>query len=163
MNAHDKTIDVNEILRYLPHRYPFLLIDRVLSLELDKRVVAIKNVTINEPFFVGHFPHLPVMPGVLVVEAMAQAAGVLSFATMGRRSDDNSVFYFAGIDEARFKRPVVPGDQLRLEVDILRKSRLIWKFKGSASVDGQVVAEAQLMCALRDIAGREPATADAAA
>jgi 3-hydroxyacyl-[acyl-carrier-protein] dehydratase len=163
MKAQNKTIDVNEILRYLPHRYPFLLIDRVLELEPDRRVVAIKNVTINEPYFVGHFPHLPVMPGVLVVEAMAQAAGVLSFATMGRRSDDNSVFYFAGIDEARFKRPVVPGDQLRLEVDILRKSRLLWKFKGSASVDGQIVAEAQLMCALRDIAGREPATADGAA
>jgi 3-hydroxyacyl-[acyl-carrier-protein] dehydratase len=163
MKAQTKTIDVNEILRYLPHRYPFLLIDRVLELEPDKRVVAIKNVTINEPYFVGHFPHLPVMPGVLVVEAMAQAAGVLSFATMGRRSDDNSVFYFAGIDEARFKRPVVPGDQLRLEVDILRKSRLLWKFKGRASVDGQTVAEAQLMCALRDIAGRDPATADGAA
>ncbi len=164
MKAQNKTIDVNEILRYLPHRYPFLLIDRVLELEPDRRVVAIKNVTINEPYFVGHFPHLPVMPGVLVVEAMAQAAGVLSFATMGRRSDDNSVFYFAGIDEARFKRPVVPGDQLRLEVDILRKSRLLWKFKGSASVDGQVVAEAQLMCALREIAGREPiATPEGAA
>ena len=163
MKTQNKTIDVNEILRYLPHRYPFLLIDRVLELEPDRRVVAIKNVTINEPYFVGHFPHLPVMPGVLVVEAMAQAAGVLSFATMGRRSDDNSVFYFAGIDEARFKRPVVPGDQLRLEVDILRKSRLLWKFKGSASVDGQMVAEAQLMCALRDIAGREPATDDGAA
>jgi 3-hydroxyacyl-[acyl-carrier-protein] dehydratase len=163
MKPQTKTIDVNEILRYLPHRYPFLLIDRVLELEPDRRVVAIKNVTINEPYFVGHFPHLPVMPGVLVVEAMAQAAGVLSFATMGRRSDDNSVFYFAGIDEARFKRPVVPGDQLRLEVDILRKSRLLWKFKGSASVDGQIVAEAQLMCALRDIGGRDPATADGAA
>jgi 3-hydroxyacyl-[acyl-carrier-protein] dehydratase len=163
MKAQTKTIDVNEILRYLPHRYPFLLIDRVLELEPDRRVVAIKNVTINEPYFVGHFPHLPVMPGVLVVEAMAQAAGVLSFATMGRRSDDNSVFYFAGIDEARFKRPVVPGDQLRLEVDILRKSRLLWKFKGSASVDGQIVAEAQLMCALRDIEGRDPVTADGGA
>jgi 3-hydroxyacyl-[acyl-carrier-protein] dehydratase len=108
-------------------------------------------VTFNEPFFTGHFPHLPVMPGVLVVEAMAQAAGVLSFATMGRHSDENSVFYFAGIDEARFKRPVVPGDQLKLEVNILRKSRMLWKFKGTATVDGQVVAEAQLMCALREI------------
>ena len=151
MNAQKTTVDINEILRYLPHRYPFLLIDRVLELEPDKRVLALKNVTINEPFFVGHFPHLPVMPGVLVVEAMAQAAGVLSLATMGRRSDENSVFYFAGIDEARFKRPVVPGDQLMMEVDILRKSRLLWKFKGVATVAGQVVAEAQLMCALREI------------
>lgn len=145
------SVDINEIMQYLPHRYPFLLIDRVLELEPDKRVLALKNVTINEPFFVGHFPYVPVMPGVLVVEAMAQAAGVLSFATMGRKSDENSVFYFAGIDEARFKRPVGPGDQLLLEVDILRKSRLVWKFKGTARVDGQIVAEAQLMCALREI------------
>ena len=151
MKAQTMTVDINEILKYLPHRYPFLLIDRVIELELDKRIVALKNVTYNEPHFTGHFPHLPVMPGVLVVEAMAQAAGVLSFATMGRRSDDNSVFYFAGIDDARFKRPVVPGDQLRLEVDILRKSRMLWKFKGTATVDGQVVAEAELMCALREV------------
>lgn len=156
-------LDAIGIMRLIPHRYPFLLIDAVTEFVPGESITAVKNVTLNEPYFQGHFPGRPVMPGVLVVEAMAQAAGVLSFATMGRRSDDNSVFYFAGIDEARFKRPVVPGDQLRLEVDILRKSRLIWKFKGSASVDGQVVAEAQLMCALRDIAGREPATADAAA
>jgi 3-hydroxyacyl-[acyl-carrier-protein] dehydratase len=145
------TFDINEILKYLPHRYPFLLIDRVLELELDKRILALKNVTYNEPFFTGHFPHLPVMPGVMVLEAMAQAAGVLSFATMGRRSDDNSVFYFAGIDDARFKRPVGPGDQLKLEVEIMRKSRMLWKFKGVATVDGQTVAEAELMCALREL------------
>ena len=151
MKPQTTNVDINEILKYLPHRYPFLLIDRVIELELDKRIVALKNVTYNEPHFTGHFPHLPVMPGVLVLEAMAQAAGVLSFATMGRRSDDNSVFYFAGIDDARFKRPVVPGDQLRLEVDILRKSRMLWKFKGTATVDGQVVAEAELMCALREV------------
>ena len=151
MKAQMKTVDIADILKYLPHRYPFLLIDRVLEMEPDKRILALKNVTFNEPFFTGHFPHLPVMPGVLVVEAMAQAAGVLSFATMGRHSDENSVFYFAGIDEARFKRPVVPGDQLKLQVDILRKSRMLWKFKGTATVDGQVVAEAQLMCALREI------------
>lgn len=154
MKAQMKTIDIHEILKFLPHRYPFLLIDRVLELEPDKRILALKNVTINEPHFTGHFPHLPVMPGVLVLEAMAQAAGVLSFATMGRRSDDNSVFYFAGIDEARFKRPVRPGDQLLMDVSILRKSRMLWKFQGTATVDGQVVAEAQLMCALREIAGR---------
>ena len=135
----------------MPDRYPFLLIDRVLELELDKRILALKNVTYNEPFFTGHFPHLPVMPGVLVLEAMAQASGILSFATMGRHSDDNSVFYFAGIDDARFKRPVGPGDQLKLEVGILRKSRMLWKFKGTATVDGQMVAEAELMCALREI------------
>ena len=151
MKPQTTNLDINEILKYLPHRYPILLIDRVLELEPDKRVLALKNVTINEPFFTGHFPHLPVMPGVLVLEAMAQAAGVLSFATMGRRSDDNSVFYFAGIDDARFKRPVGPGDQLMLEVDILRKSRMLWKFKGTATVDGQVVAEAELMCALREV------------
>jgi len=146
-----RTVEIGEILRYLPHRYPFLLIDRVIELVPDARVVAIKNVTINEPFFVGHFPHHPVMPGVLVVEAMAQAAGVLSFATLGTYSDPESVFYFAGIDEARFKRPVGPGDQLRFEVQILRKTRQIWKFAGKALVDGQIVAEAQLMCALRAI------------
>ena len=151
MKPQTTNLDINEILKYLPHRYPILLIDRVIELELDKRIVALKNVTYNEPHFTGHFPHLPVMPGVLVVEAMAQAAGVLSFATMGRRSDDNSVFYFAGIDDARFKRPVGPGDQLMLEVDILRKSRMLWKFKGTATVDGQVVAEAELMCALREV------------
>jgi len=155
MKADMKAVDIDEILKYLPHRYPFLLIDRVLELELDKRILALKNVTYNEPYFTGHFPHLPVMPGVLVVEAMAQAAGILSFATMGRHSDENSVFYFAGIDEARFKRPVVPGDQLKLEVDIRRKSRMLWKFGGTATVDGQVVAEAQLMCALRELGGRE--------
>lgn len=163
MKAQMNTLDINQILKYLPHRYPFLLIDRVLELDPDKRILALKNVTFNEPYFNGHFPHLPVMPGVLVVEAMAQAAGVLSFATMGRQSDANSVFYFAGIDEARFKRPVVPGDQLKLEVEILRKSRMLWKFKGIATVDGQVVAEAQLMCALREIEGRGDAgDADAA-
>lgn len=146
-----RTVEIGEILRYLPHRYPFLLVDRVIELVPDERVVAIKNVTINEPFFVGHFPHHPVMPGVLVVEAMAQVAGILSFATLGTYSDPDSVFYFAGIDEARFKRPVGPGDQIRFEVRILRKSRQIWKFEGRALVDGQLVAEAQLMCALRDL------------
>ena len=151
MNPQMLTVDINEILKYLPHRYPFLLIDRVLELELDKRILALKNVTYNEPFFTGHFPHLPVMPGVLVLEAMAQASGILSFATMGRHSDDNSVFYFAGIDDARFKRPVGPGDQLKLEVGILRKSRMLWKFKGTATICPSTVAEAELMCALREI------------
>ena len=145
------TIDIRGILEYLPHRYPFLLVDRVLELEPGKRIVAIKNVTINEPYFVGHFPHIPVMPGVLMIEALAQAAGVLSFETLGRRSDPNSVFYFVGIDGARFKRPVVPGDQLRLEVEILRFARSISKFRGVATVDGAVAAEAELMCTLREV------------
>jgi len=144
-------IDIRGIMEYLPHRYPFLLVDRVLELEHGKRIVAIKNVTINEPYFVGHFPHLPVMPGVLMIEALAQAAGILSFETLGRRSDASSVFYFVGIDGARFKRPVVPGDQLRLEVEILRFAKSISKFRGVATVDGAVAAEAELMCTLRDV------------
>ena len=144
-------LDIRGILEHLPHRYPFLLVDRVLEVEPGKRIVALKNVTINEPFFTGHFPHLPVMPGVLQIEAMAQAAGILSFQTMGRVSDDRSVYYFVGIDNARFKRPVVPGDQLRIEVEIVRVSRSIWKYSGRTTVDGQVAAEADLMCTLRAI------------
>jgi 3-hydroxyacyl-[acyl-carrier-protein] dehydratase len=144
-------LDIRSILEHLPHRYPFLLVDRVLEIEAGKRIVAIKNVSINEPYFVGHFPHMPVMPGVLQIEALAQAAGILSFQTMGRVSDANSVYYFVGIDGARFKRPVVPGDQLRLEVEITRVARSIWKYAGRATVDGQVSAEAELMCTLRDI------------
>lgn len=154
------TLDIRAILEHLPHRYPFLLVDRVLELEPGRRIVAIKNVTINEPYFTGHFPHVPVMPGVLIVEALAQAAGILSFQTLGRRSDERSVYYFVGIDAARFRRPVSPGDQLRLEVDIVRISRAIGKYAGRATVDGAVVAEAELMCALREI---EPAAASPAA
>jgi 3-hydroxyacyl-[acyl-carrier-protein] dehydratase len=153
-------IDIRGILEYLPHRYPFLLVDRVVELEPGKRIVALKNVTINEPYFVGHFPHVPVMPGVLMIEALAQAAGILSFETMGRRSDASSVYYFVGIDGARFKRPVGPGDQLRLEVEIVRIARSIWKYAARATVDGAVAAEAELMCTLREIA---PAAARGAA
>ncbi len=145
-------LDIRGILEHLPHRYPFLLVDRVLEIEPGRRIVALKNVTMNEPYFVGHFPHMPVMPGVLQIEALAQAAGILSFQTMGRVSDDRSVYYFVGIDGARFKRPVVPGDQLRLEVSITRVARSIWKYEGRATVDGQVSAEAELMCTLREIA-----------
>lgn len=144
-------MDINEILQYLPHRYPFLLVDRVLELEEGKRVLAVKNVTINEPFFPGHFPHRPVMPGVLILEALAQAAAVLSFKTMGQKPDDNSVVYFAGIDKARFKRPVGPGDQLLLEVGITRTMRNIWKYEGVARVGDEVAAEAELMCALKTL------------
>ena len=146
------TLDIHEILQHLPHRYPFLLVDRVVSYEAGKEIHAYKNVTINEPFFTGHFPHHPVMPGVLIMEALAQAAGILSFKTMGEMPDDDSVFYFVGIDGARFKKPVLPGDQLHLHVTIARQMRGIWKYKAEARVEGQVVAEADLMCAKRDIA-----------
>jgi 3-hydroxyacyl-[acyl-carrier-protein] dehydratase len=142
---------IEEIKEYLPHRHPFLLIDRVLSFEADKRIVALKNVTVNEPFFPGHFPHFAVMPGVLIVEAMAQAAAVLSLKSMGHKNDGKWVYYFVGIDGARFKRPVVPGDQLILEVDAGRASRGMAKFTAVAKVGDAVVAEAELLCALREL------------
>lgn len=142
-------MDIQEILDHLPHRYPMLLLDRVLECEPGKRVLAIKNVTINEPFFSGHFPHHPVMPGVLIVEAMAQAAAVLSFRTLGTKADDKSVYYFVGIDEARFKRPVIPGDQLALEVLLERNIRGIWKFDAKARVGDSLAAEAKIMCTVR--------------
>jgi len=145
-------MDIHEILRHLPHRYPIILIDRVLEIEPPKRIVALKNVSINEPVFMGHFPHYPVMPGVLIIEALAQAAAILSFAAVGKQADRDSVYYFAGIDNARFKRPVGPGDQLRLEAELLREMRGIGKFSARALVDGQVVAEAELLCAYRPIA-----------
>jgi 3-hydroxyacyl-[acyl-carrier-protein] dehydratase len=144
-------MDINEILQYLPHRYPFLLVDRVLEMEPGKRILALKNVTINEPFFPGHFPHHPVMPGVLIVEAMAQAAAVLSFTSMGIKPDDKSVVYFAGIDAVRFKRPVTPGDQLLLDVTITQTKRNIYKYKGVARVGEEVATEAELMCALKTL------------
>lgn len=144
-------MDIHAILEHLPHRYPFLLVDRVVSYEVGKSIHAYKNVSINEPFFVGHFPHHPVMPGVLIMEALAQAAGILSFKTMESKPDANSVFYFVGIDECRFKKPVMPGDQLHLHVEVERQMRGIWKYKAEARVDGQIVAEAKLMCAKRDL------------
>lgn len=142
-------MDIHEILNYLPHRYPFLLVDRVLSYELGKEIVAIKNVSINEPFFPGHFPYHPVMPGVLIIEAMAQAAAILSFKTMNTKPSEDSVYYFAGIDNARFKKPVSAGDQLVLKVRIERTMRGLWKYSGQALVDDVVAAEADLMCALK--------------
>lgn len=144
-------MDIHEILKHLPHRYPFVLIDKVVDLELGKEITAIKNVTINEPFFPGHFPYHPVMPGVLIVEAMAQAAAVLSFKTMDTLPNENSVYYFAGMDKARFKKPVSPGDQLVLNVKIERILRGIWKYKGVATVDGEIVAEAEMMCILKEL------------
>ena len=143
-------MDINEILKQLPHRFPFLLIDRVLSLDPGKEIVALKNVSMNEPFFPGHYPHHPVMPGVLIIEAMAQAAAILSFTTQGDGPDDNSVYYFVGIDGARFKRPVVPGDQLVLKVKPVRNMRGLWKFSATAEVDGQLAAEAEIMCTVRE-------------
>jgi len=145
------TLDINEIMAHLPHRYPFLLIDRVLECEPGKSLVALKNVTYNEPFFTGHFPHRPVMPGVLILEAMAQATGVLAFRTMGRTPADNALYYFVGIDKARFKHPVEPGDQMRIEVDVVKSMRGVWKFNGKALVDGAVVCSAELMCAEREV------------
>lgn len=145
------SMDIHEILDHLPHRYPFMLVDRVLSIELGKEIVAVKNVSMNEPFFPGHFPYHPVMPGVLIVEAMAQAAAILSFKTMDTKPSDDSVYYFAGIDSARFKKPVSPGDQLILKVKIDRILRGIWKYSGQALVDDVVVAEAQMMCILKAI------------
>ncbi len=142
---------IDEIKHYLPHRYPFLLIDRVTEFEKDKRIVAIKNVTVNEPFFPGHFPHYHVMPGVLIVEAMAQAAAVLSLKSLGQANDGKWVYYFVGIDGARFKRPVVPGEQLHIEVVAGRSGRGMAKFNAKALVDGQLAAEAELLCALREL------------
>jgi 3-hydroxyacyl-[acyl-carrier-protein] dehydratase len=141
-----------EIKEYLPHRYPYLMLDRIVEWEKDKRLVALKNVTANEPHFPGHFPHYAVMPGVLIIEAMAQACAMLGLLSLGHKDDGKSVYYFVGIDDARFKRPVRPGDQLVIEVEQLRLSRGIGKFKAVARVDGVVVSEAQLLCALRPVA-----------
>lgn len=161
MSAQDEKLlsghpmDINEIIELLPHRYPFLLIDRVLSMEPDKSIVALKNVTINEPFFPGHYPHHPVMPGVLIIEAMAQAAALLSFKSMGtganEKSSQKSVYYFAGIDGARFRRPVGPGDQLIIKATLVRSMRGLFKFSATAEVDGQLAAEAELMCTVKSV------------
>ena len=144
-------IGIDEIMTYLPHRYPFLLIDRIVSFEKDKRIVALKNVTVNEPFFPGHFPHHAVMPGVLIVEAMAQAAAVLSLKSHGHKNDGKWVYYFVGIDGARFKRPVTPGDQLLIEVEAGQVRRGMAKFTAVAKVGAAVVAQAELLCALREL------------
>ena len=144
-------MDIHQILRKLPHRYPFLLIDRVVELEKGVRIKALKNVTMNEPYFSGHFPHRPVMPGVMMLEAMAQAAALLSIESLGIELDEQSVFYFAGVDSARFKRPVEPGDQLVLDVRLDRNKSGIYKFKGSGSVGIEIVVEAELMCTMRKI------------
>ncbi len=145
------TMDIHEILKRLPHRYPFLLVDRVLELERGKRLLALKNVTMNEPYFVGHFPHRPVMPGVMILEALAQAAAILAFDNLDVRPDNKTVFYFAGIDRARFKRPVEPGDQLMLHVTLDRMKAGIVKFTAAAHVGEVIAAEAGLMCTMRRV------------
>lgn len=144
-------MDVKEIRQYLPHRYPFLLVDRVVELKLGESIVAYKNITINEGIFQGHFPDIPVFPGVLIVEAMAQAAGILGFKTMGKKPEDGSIYYFVGCDEVRFKRPVVPGDRLILEAKILSEKRGIWKFAVRASVEGELASEGVILCADRKV------------
>lgn len=142
-------MDINKIQSLLPHRYPFLLVDRVLETEPGKRLVAIKNVTVNEPFFEGHFPQKPVMPGVLIIEGMAQATGLLAMESVDVPTD--SIYYLVGVDKARFKRPVVPGDQLVYDVEVLKRKREIWVFSAAARVDGVVVASAEIMCTARDL------------
>ena len=144
-------LDIKAILDCLPHRYPMLLIDRVLDVKPGESIVALKNVSINEPFFPGHFPHYPVMPGVLILEALAQAAAIVSFMGAGAKPEDGAVYYFAGIDGARFRRPVVPGDQLILKARFLSAKRGIWKFACEASVDDKPVCSAEIICAERKL------------
>ena len=143
------TLDIEEIRRRLPHRYPFLLVDRVVSVTPGERIEAYKNLTINEPFFDGHFPGMPVFPGVLLLEAMAQAAGILGFVTMNKTPEDGSIYYFVGADNLRFKRPCVPGDRVMLHARIVSEKRGIWKFEVSADVEGQKAASATILCADR--------------
>lgn len=145
------SMDIYEVMKHLPHRYPFLLIDRVLDYTAGEKLTAIKNVTVNEPFFPGHFPHRPVFPGVLMLEALAQATGILAFKTTEDLPSEDSLYYFVGIDNARFKKPVEPGDQLLMEVEVIKRKRDMWKFSAKASVDGKVVCSAELMCARKDI------------
>ena len=144
-------MNIAEIREYLPHRYPFLLVDRVTALELGENITALKNVTINEPFFNGHFPDLPIMPGVLIIEAMAQVAGILGFKTLDKKPSDGSIYMFVGTDKMRFKRPVVAGDQLILKAAIVSARSGIWKFDCRAEVDGKMVAAGQILCADREV------------
>jgi 3-hydroxyacyl-[acyl-carrier-protein] dehydratase len=146
------SMDIHHILKRLPHRYPILLVDRVLEVQKGVSIRALKNVTINEPVFTGHFPHRPVFPGVLMLEALAQTAALLAFETLGVTPDDKTVYYFAGIDGARFKRPVEPGDQLIMDVTLERMKAGIFKFRGTTRVDDEIACEAELMCTMRTIA-----------
>ena len=143
-------MDINDVLEYLPHRYPFLLVDRVIKFESGKSLLALKNVTYNEPQFTGHFPQKPIFPGVLVIEALAQATGILAYKSTNKKPDGKSLYYLVGIDKARFKRPVNPGEQLILQVEVIKKMRGVWKFSAVATVEDHIVASAELMCAERD-------------
>ena len=149
--AEQVKLDIKDILDTLPHRYPFILVDKVLELIPNRKIRAVKNVTINEEFFIGHFPHYPVMPGVLIIEALAQAAGILSFKSMNESANEESLYFFVGIDNCRFKRPVGPGDILALNVQIEKVKGGVWKYQATAEVEQKVCAQAQLMCALRKI------------
>ncbi|MFT6733611.1 MAG: 3-hydroxyacyl-[acyl-carrier-protein] dehydratase [Polaribacter sp.] len=151
-NNQMSTLDIHEVMKHLPHRYPFLLVDRVTDYKVNDYLYALKNITYNEPCFTGHFPNRPVMPGVLILEALAQATGILAFKTLNELPDDNSLYYFVGIDKARFKKPVEPGDQVELKVKLLKRKRTMWKFNAEALVDGQVVCSAELMCSKQTIA-----------
>lgn len=144
--SDSKIIDINEIMKCLPHRYPFLMIDRVLDYTVGETLIARKNVTYNEPYFTGHFPVKPIMPGVMILEAIAQATGILAYKTAGQDATENSIYYFVGIDKARFRRPVEPGDTLEIEVKFLKARRGIWSFSGVAKVEGVVACEAEVMC-----------------
>jgi len=156
-NPSAKTMDIREIMSILPHRYPLLLIDRILEVERKKRIVAIKNITINEPHFTGHFPDFPIMPGVLIVEAIAQAGGALLLTEFSQHDRDTKLMVFTGIDNARFRKPVVPGDQLRIEVTVLNWRTTAVKLHGVATVDGKLACEATIMCALTSRAPKPPA------
>lgn len=142
-------LDIEDIRRHLPHRYPFLLVDRIVEVVPGERITAFKNLSVNEPFFAGHFPDEPIFPGVLLLEAMAQAAGILGFKTSGKTIEDGSTFYFAGADNVRFRRPCVPGDRVMLHAAIVSERRGIWKFEVSADVDGELAASASILCADR--------------
>jgi 3-hydroxyacyl-[acyl-carrier-protein] dehydratase len=150
-SSDPETLNIQDILSYLPHRYPFLLVDRVIECVPGSRLKALKNVSVNEPCFTGHFPERPIFPGVLILEAMAQATGILAFVTQGSRPSPDELYYFVGIDNARFRQPVIPGDQLILDVELERMRKAIWKFRGRASVDGKVVCESDLMCAQKGV------------
>lgn len=150
-NVEMSPLDIHEVMKHLPHRYPFLLVDRVLDYKANDYLHAIKNITVNEPCFTGHFPHRPVMPGVLILEALAQATGILAFKTLNELPNDSSLYYFVGIDKARFKKPVEPGDQVHLKVKLIKRKRMMWKFEAEAIVDGKVVCAAELMCSKQDI------------
>ncbi len=144
-------LDIYEIMAHLPHRYPFLLVDRVTDYKVGEYLTGIKNVSVNEPCFTGHFPHRPVMPGVLILEALAQATGILAFKTLEEKPDESSLYYFVAIDKARFKKPVEPGDQIILKVTLIKRKRTMWKFDAEALVDGKVVCSAELMCSKQGI------------